>query len=626
MRTQEQALAVLMCPGERWGWHSVDYSPLQTPFPVPPPSFSAPPPPVAVPVAIAMPPGGRWRIGGLPLPVVIIGALLIPPVVVAILESGAKLTSRQQGTYTSIGSVVWVIEFLVIAGLLARRFFRPQLAKAGYKRAVAQHGAQYALAEQTYREALEQWRGQESAYMTEQDARIAALPTRWAARFRTGPRRIDVYGDPEGWRALTATVGASILGGGVDLLVLDVSCSDVTARLHSVAAAARVSTSITLLPEHAASFDPLADLTSTEVIDVLVEAFTASSEQRNRDERLLVARCLSDVVAGLEGDVTVARLWKALRVGLGMTAASSGAPELTITQSRQMSELFSEDYRIRMGERLIGLEAQLHALKQYGAQAAARSSRPRYECYGLSRKISALEGEILTDFLLQRAIKRATTAGRDGLVCLVVGADRVDPAHLERLEGQTVRSNVRLICCYRALAEDAFERAGRGGAVGFLRLDGAADAARAAEWIGSEHKMVLSELSRSRGRNRSESGGTSWSTTDVLGPTRSWTESSGPGGSSFTTTITPPSRTTGGNTGFSHGETEDEGRSWSRVYEQAVLPDTMRSLPADNCLLVEFVDGRRRVFTVELDPELSYQDGTSAEQIPAQLFAQLGQD
>lgn len=631
VRSATQALQVLLAPGERWGWVRHDYSPLFEPYRVPPPQFVAPPPPAPPALSASpTPKQDRWKILGIRLPVVILVGFLGPLIVVAVLESGKKLTAHQKDRYTSIGSTIWVLVLALIVVTLLVRFARPHLARAGtkreYQRSVRDHGSEYARAEAEYQVAVQRWQAAGEEYRAGQARQQAGLPVRAAAQLHSRPRRVDIYGDPSGWSALLATVGASALGCGQDLLVLDVSRTEAAVSLLGVVESSGASGFVASLPADAAEFDLLAGLDRDQIKDVLVEAFCSTTERRQRDERLLADRTLGELMDSLADPVTLPRLWRGLRVAFGMDVAPSAGPELTAGEALKLSGLFSEDYRVRMGERLLGVEAQLHALRGFGTKPAGRRPTYDFECYSLARNAKGLEGEILHDFLLQRVIQRAESgdSGRP-LVIMVIGADRLEPRHLSRLDEQTVRTRSRLVYCYASLSADAFERAGSGGAVGFLRLDGATDAERAATWIGSEYKLVLSELSERSGTNRSVAEGWSRSVTETLGVTRQWGRSTGGMPSeNFSMTITPPSETTGDSRTVTTGESSDQGRSMSRVYEKVVEPDVMRSLPRNSCVLVEFAGGRRRVVTAELNPELAYDPGTSSDPLPPDLLVKLG--
>jgi hypothetical protein len=182
-----------------------------------------------------------------------------------------------------------------------------------------------------------------------------------------------------------------------------------------------------------------------------------------------------------------------------------------------------------------------------------------------------------------------------------------------------------------------------GGAVAFMRLGNHEDATRAADFIGRDHRFVLSQITKNVGGNEShtstETEGTgdseTYSTSRTTGTSRSWgtSRSSGStysggemfglfpdrstnyqrgsnrGGSTSTSDTTGTSTATSRN--WSAAYSYAEGTNWSdadttqRVYEYAVEPVTLQHLPDHALLLVESAPGGGRTITpVECDPAI----------------------
>lgn len=182
-----------------------------------------------------------------------------------------------------------------------------------------------------------------------------------------------------------------------------------------------------------------------------------------------------------------------------------------------------------------------------------------------------------------------------------------------------------------------------GGAVAFMRLGNHEDATRAADFIGRDHRFVLSQITKNVGGNESHTStdtegvgdSESTSTSRTTGTSRSWgtSRSSGTtysggemfglfpdrstnyqrgsnrGGSTNTSDTVGTSTSTSRN--WSAAYSYAEGTNWSdadttqRVYEYAVEPVTLQHLPDHALLLVESAPGGGRAITpVECDPAI----------------------
>ena len=105
---------------------------------------------------------------------------------------------------------------------------------------------------------------------------------------------------------------------------------------------------------------------------------------------------------------------------------------------------------------------------------------------------------------LSPVIRAAALAAPWQHVVFLLGAEKVRGDVLDRLADACTASRTGLVLAYRSIPASVRERLGRGNAaVAFMRLGNAADAKAAGEQIGTEHRFVLSQLSRTRSARRS---------------------------------------------------------------------------------------------------------------------------
>jgi hypothetical protein len=629
-RTPDEALQLLLAPGDRWGWEHHDLSPLMTPYPVPPPAYQPIDTPDEAPLMAraARAAQHRSRILGMPLIPAILIALFVPPVVVAILEAAGHVrkSSHEAGTFTSVGAVIWVLAAAVIIVTLARNFTAPRLLEGRLQRMRQRHADNVAAAYAAYSQTYAEWQRAAGAHEEQERRRLSQLPSWGAVRFRSRVSRVDVFGDQAGWPALLTTVGGSVLGSGQGLVVLDFSQAEAPARLVGLAAWAKIGRRVVTLPGDVAQYDPLAGLSAADVKDVLVEAFCSDGDGSSRERRLLASRALDEVLAVLGTDVSMARVWRALRVLLGFDTAPGDGSELSTGEWKQLSAAFSDEYRAAVGQQLFAIEAQLHALRGFGAEPAAQvKPSPQFECYSLSRDGGSLLNELLYELLFQQAVRSVRKGATREVTIMVVGADDLKERHLASLASLAAGQPVRLVFLFRNLTEGWSEFAGSGGAVGFLRLSNAAQAERAADWIGREYSFQLSQETESRGTNESRTTGGSHNYTETVGGSRSISTSSELFGHTSQSDTESLSRSdaAGENWSQTDGSSEQRGTTRQRVYEHVVEPEVLRSLPLNALLLVEF-NGARRVVPSDVTPDLALSPAVSPDPIPAGVQARLG--
>ncbi|MES9540466.1 hypothetical protein [Actinomadura sp. NPDC000600] len=501
-----------------------------------------------------------------------------------------------------------------------------------------------------YQDQARQWHARKQAHDAAERARLDGLPE-WGAAPRPG-RRLDVFGGTLwAWEALLTTYGTSTLAV-QPLLVLDLSREVVSRELVELAQAAWVGVDAQLLPSRQASSGLLADMPPRDLVDAIVESMHGGTPDAARADRSMDDRILTKVCGALGGNVTLGRIAAALRALMG---EPDDGDALTREERRHIAnELFTVEYRRQAHANLSRIESYVHPLEDLGTEPAEKEGAGYLTCVALDSQARNVRSELLTDLVVQWVTHRIT-ASQDSTPALVVaGADELARRHLERLSDACERRGVPLTLLFRRLRETSAEMIG-GGAVAFMRLGNHEDAARAADFIGRDHRFVLSQITKNVGGNEShtttdtEGAGDSetHSTSRTTGTSRSWgtSRSSGTtysGGEMFGLF---PDRSTsyqrGSNRGGSTSRSDTEGtststsRNWSaaysyaegtnwsdadttqRVYEYVVEPVTLQHLPDHALLLVESAPGGGRTITpVECDPAIITLDRVTTGPLP----------
>jgi hypothetical protein len=254
-------------------------------------------------------------------------------------------------------------------------------------------------------------------------------------------------------------------------------------------------------------------------------------------------------------------------------------------------------------------------------------------CLTIDSDARNVRSDLLVDLIVQWATRRLL-AGDPPRTLVVAGADDLQRRHVERLSDICVRRDIRLTLLFRHLRDASLQVLG-GGAVGFMRLGNHEEATRAADFIGRQHRFVLSQLTRTLGGNeshgdtytdgRSDSESLNISTT--FSRSSNWTR--GPGRpidpSSFgggTSTSHSRGLTWSTSRNWSAARTWSEGTNWSdaaseqRVYEYAVEPAVLQHLPDHAMLLVESRPDGPKVHAVEVDPAIITLPRASHEPLP----------
>jgi hypothetical protein len=498
--------------------------------------------------------------------------------------------------------------------------------RAGAVRAAERAGPQLAAA---YQQHYAAWAQRKAAHERAEAARVDGLDEWGALHTPPGIRRIDVFGGSlHGWEAFLTVNGTSVLAER-PMLVADFSRELVCRELALTASAAGAPVDVQLLPAQLASSTVLAGLAGQQLAQALAEAMHPGDSADDRTRRALDTRILTEVCAALAAPLSLARVAAALRAVMDDRADEQGEPSGRDEQSALSpaeraaisAGVFTAQYRRQVRADLVRIESYLHPLSGLGSLAGP--PEPAYlTCIALQPAARNAGDELLGSLVLQWLTHHITTAAAQVPAVVIAGADELARRHLERLSDACERRGVLLTLLFRHLRADSVQLLG-GGAAAFMRLGNHEEAARAADFIGRQHRFVLSQLTASIGGDQTHTAETSTGTTasDTITPppAAGWLGrlgSAGLGGILGPAALASRLGQAGGtartmNRTWSTAYARASGTNWSdaqssqRVYEYAVEPTVLQHLPDYAMLLVASrPDGAGSLTPVECNPEI----------------------
>jgi hypothetical protein len=613
-RSADEAIRLLLSGGERWGWAADDPSRFYRWYAVPKPVPQLPPPPGAGGEASAVSTRRRpSRLFGIRASWYFLSGVVVLFVGAAIeTGTGARGTTT---TSTTLSVVVWALWGLSIVAVLRHRRRASGAHRPGwFAQRAFERSCRAASAE--WERAVRGWEYAKQQHDADETARVRQLPLYQPVTFVSRPRRVDVFGEAGCWPDFLATLGASLLGSGNQVTLLDFSQAGASTRLVALCAEAGMTARVLTFPDDAARCDMLAGLSPAGITDVIIESLYSGSDPASAEQRALASRLVGEVTEILAPRITMARLWRGVRVAMGHESAAAARGELGETDWQRLHKLFPRPFRATVAERLVRLEHQLHTVRGLGTAVPDESPPAPLECFVAGSIDAHLEKELLRDLVVERTLRllRHRDEAHRPHVLIVAGVDHLTEPRLRRLDQQAEASDSRLILLFRGLSSNALTFAGSGGAVAFFRLPNADQAEQAADWIGRDHRFVLGEFTEERARlqvSRQERSHSSTSSQRRLAQ----------GGLGVSATPTQPVRfflKAGVNETTFAAATETEaslsveavaqrlGTRTQRVYEHVVDAVTLRGLPPNTLLLAEFdpVSGRR-VVAADCSPELA---------------------
>jgi hypothetical protein len=503
------------------------------------------------------------------------------------------------GLVVDSGNIGEGIGVLIFGGLLTiASVFAMNLPSWAYRKARDELFREQARLEQSYERAMADWQARRAEHYRRQQAAVDAMAEWGAATPTQGARRVDVVGGTSlGWEALLTVFGGSLLASRGPATLVDFTGDALCGELLTLATTTGRSVRRMVLPDDLDKTDFLAGLETRACANVLVEVVHGDRTGASRDERAQDARLLTRVCAVLGDDRSIARIVAALHV----LTDQSGRPALTQAEVDRVLALMA-DQTLRLAFPRINLiESYLEPLVPMGS-AAAPPAAVDLDCLIAHFEHLSTDDEVRKDLIVQWMITQAAR-GQAGRTFIVLGADDVHHKHLERLTAVCERNGIRLVLFFAHLRDHAQQLLG-GGEVCFMRLGNPTEAQRAAEFIGYQHRFVLTQLTRTVGE----------SDTRGLAKMASYQLSDSESTSRGSIGLHPSGRT------WSHGHSWSETRGWSvtrsearstnwsesaataRVYELTVEPTVLQALPDYALLLVSKDRGETVVQPVECNP------------------------
>ena len=468
--------------------------------------------------------------------------------------------------------------------------------------------------------ALNGWHQRASDHEQAELARIDGVPE-WASAGSPG-LRTDIYGGTlGGWQSLLAVHGASILAA-QPLLIADFSGHLASRELTALARRHGVQGAIHMLPAALATSGILAGLTPAQFANALAEAIHAGSPgAASRADRAVDVRVLGHIASALGGNLTPARLAAAVQAALGQPVPHG---LLTMDEAELIgADLFRDAYRTQVGPSLVRLDAYLADLARYAGPGAPQRARPCwYTCFALEPGGRSASAELLTALTVQWLTVQVAQSTATSPAVIIAGADEITRSHVEALADACDRRGVPLTLLFRHLRDDATTLIGGAATTAFMRLGNHQEAEQAASFIGRHHTFTVSGWTATRGGEHSISRTTGYShgasQSRGYSSNRGW---SGDGLAPWDRTASgghTRSRDRGQSEEWSESDATSDGENWStaqsvqRVYEFAVEPTVLQSLPGNALLLPPRGSASSDVLAVECDPQIIMLPGAAA--------------
>jgi hypothetical protein len=471
-----------------------------------------------------------------------------------------------------------------------------------------------ASAQQEHERAVADWQRRVVEFEQSEQRRVAEAACWFPVVPSVSSHLVCAFGgSSRTWAFALGTIGASMLGSGRRVFIVDVSRRNSVDGLWELARRQGYPVYPESLPSGTPALPAVEGMTWDSLATILSEVShsaeqdpAVSRHERHQDRAVLreVAGCLDQ-----DGPVAITRLEAALHA-VGSAGALQEDRTLSDQEYDRLSVLYNEVQRQHGGvmERVTRLERMLRGLHVVENAAGERQAggdpdSAALRVASIDKKADELDSEILCDLFFQLLLHqmREGTVAADFLVLL--GADRVSRNSLENLSTYAEREQVRTVLFFEHLRDDAVQVIGGGGAAPvFFTLANHHEAQEAASFIGSQYKWVESQrtraysesVTRSRGTERSENTSESH-TRGISGEDRMFhsTESHG--------------ITVGQTLAEAIARSEEYSSSEQRVREAVIEPEVLMGLPVTGMICVEVQpDGRRIAANADCHPKINY--------------------
>ncbi len=419
-----------------------------------------------------------------------------------------------------------------------------------------------------------------------------------------------VGGSAYGWEAFLTTLGTSLLADTCAITLLNFSERSVAAELCTMAAYRGFTVDVVHVPDDLDGAALLSGFTPDELAGLLADAVHAGEEKADRKMAISDRDILAKVCEKLDRrPLSIERVRAGLRVILRSESWSEASP-LDESEHEALQEVFSDDLRQRTNllQSAWDIERQLGALAGLAARlgttnATAVTATHDLKVFELRRDNEALDNEYVVDLLFQlllRSFRRGAPTARSEHTIIVAGADRLRSRHLQDLAKFTERTPTRLVYLFEHYGPDARQMVGRGGGcAAFMALGNDEDAKGVADFIGHEHKFLVTGMTKGTSRGVTHSEGT----TDTRGQSKNYQPSFFVFLDRYVGRST--SRSWGVTRGMSESTTESSSTNEQRVYELTVEPYEIQQLPETAFFYVGVESGVRQTVVADCNPDIA---------------------
>lgn len=515
------------------------------------------------------------------------------------------------------------ILLVLIAIVLAAIWFLPLLTKrqatgqkgdpAGEQRALEY--ARYQVAWQAWRQSVESWNAGEQA-------RVDKASLWFPVTADPAVSRVDVFGGTiDGWAALATTLGASLLAGDRSVVLADLSEHDVSADLAAMARLHGIPVTVLDLPSEEGHTRVLAGLGSADLAEVIAGAVDTARGAESVELRALDARLIRYVTERLDGDHSFHRIGAGLRV-LRRTY-DSGATDQSLSDREVLSLTEAIDIAGQDDQTQRELQFLIDCMDLLTLNAAMAQGKEEDEGFWphgalvIRTSDQNIRRKDLADRVLVQTLLSRLRQGEGRLppgtgTLIIVGCDHIGLKTLENVAQMARRAGLKTVLIMEHLRGDLTQLLGGSDSASLImRLGNAQEAAAAAEYIGRGHKFVMNQVSRQLSEGTTEGEAKQWGATGTVTDSRTYGGGHGPGGfhANWTSSSSVSRSDTWSRTvNWSTTSTVTDGATASRVYEFAVEPTQIQSMPATAFLFARTSGGKRQVVAGDCNPGISLLD------------------
>lgn len=449
-----------------------------------------------------------------------------------------------------------------------------------------------------YQRRVRDWEDVVHRHKTHEQQRATSQPLWYPISPRRPPHRVDVCGGTtDGWASLLTTAGTSLLGKGSKILLVDLSGDDVGAELRPLATDSGYRTVVTRMRCSGSGPDVFTGLGSDDVVDALALSIRESAD--NAEERLGESHALDTEVVRLAitcldppysiGQIVAGLTYLARPQDVG---AAAQLTESELQRLATKTDVLANDQELR--RRLSVVLACLRPLDGMRVDDAPQAligdeGACDLECVVLEHGTQT-QTMVVQRLLINLITMRLKSMEGGDLVVVVAGADQASHLTLELLSRHAWRAGVRLVVMFEHL-RGAVKRVigGDGSATVLMRLGNTDEAAAAAEYVGREHKFVLSQITHTLGETLTDTAGTSETRQEGISNTDGDTRGSssqygnwwsyGRNKSRSRSVTTSRSDAWGKTRSFSEALSDQTGETTQRSYDFTIEPTQFQSLP-----------------------------------------------